>query len=181
MSEKKLPHLSGVPTPRKFENTGEIEEAVTRAIESPENTEVALAKLILGAVQHTEDDTHDNGLKYVKEIKRHKWVAAIMALFLGPGGAVAVVYATSDRSKENAAKIEVHDTYDSRIQKTEKSVEEIKHDIGKIQTSVSAAKSQQAEILSGIGELKKENINRMTKELEETKRLLRRAERKLDQ
>ena len=40
---------NGVPKVRRFENTGEVERAVSAAINSDENTVEALAKLILGS------------------------------------------------------------------------------------------------------------------------------------
>lgn len=181
--ERALTPPNGIPIVRRFEDTGEIEVAVAEAVASEQDTGVALAKMILAAVRGEGGKGGGNGnqagAKYVKEIKRHKWVAAIMALLLGPGGAIAVVYATSDRSKANAAKVESHDAFGPRIADTESAVEEIRSDIGKIQLNVSGAKLQQTEILKGIGELKKENITRMTDELSETKRLLRQAERQL--
>lgn len=173
--------MNGVPAERHFVDTGAVETAVAAAVDSEENTVEALAKLILGS-QPTNggDGGNDSGAKYVKEIKRHKWVAVLMAMVLGPGGAFAVVYATSDRSKANAATIESHNAFGPRITKTESDVYEIKNDIGDLKTSDAAGQKQQTEILKGITELKKENVDRMTAELEETKRLLRRAESKLD-
>jgi len=175
---------NGVPNTRRFENTGEVELAVSAAVDSDENTAEALARLILGARSigggGGDGDGGEVGAKYVKEIKRHKWVAALMAMLLGPGGALAVVYATSDRSKANEAKAKSHDAYGPRITKTEAAVAEIQGDIAKIETSVASAKTQQTKILSGIGELKQENIERVEDELADTKRLLRKAERELE-
>lgn len=174
---------NGVPRERRFVDTGAVETAVAEAVDSEENTVEALAKLILGsqpAPGGSGGGDGSNEAKVVKEIKRHKWIAALMALLLGPGGAIAVVYATSDRSKANAASIEAHKAFGPRITETEAAVAEIKQDIGKIQTDVKTGKDQAAKILTGIDELKKENINRMTDELKETKRLLRKAERDLE-
>lgn len=117
-----------------------------------------------------------------KQIKRHNWLAVALAMVLGPGGALTVVYATSDRSKANEMKVEaaakdIDDDIKPRLDRTENDVADIKEHIGKIDEKVSTAMDQQKVIVDGIEELKKENVDRLKQELRDARRELRRRGR----
>jgi hypothetical protein len=96
-----------------------------------------------------------------------------MALFLGPGGAVAVVYATSDRSKDNTREIEILKPLPERVSISEGAIIEIRSSVKTFSEAVSAVQTQQSDILSGIEELKSENVNRLKQELRDARRELR--------
>lgn len=125
-----------------------------------------------------------DGKAHVKQIKRHNYLAVIMAALLGPGGAIAVIYATSDRAKANSAQVEhlneATKAMEPRMEKTEESVRLIQVNVGKMKTSVDAVQIQQTDIAAGIESLKQENVNRLQRELDTANRELRRRSRNED-
>lgn len=112
-----------------------------------------------------------DGERYVKEIRKHKWVGALLAALLGVGGAVGGAVTATDRSEVNQVEVknikEANKALDIRVSGTESDIQDIK-------TSVFAIETSQAIMASGIGELKKENVDRLKEELEEAKREIRR-------
>jgi peptidoglycan hydrolase CwlO-like protein len=114
------------------------------------------------------------GAAIVKDLKRHKWIGAAMALVLGAGGSGAVAYTTSDRAKANELNVthlqEATTSLEPRVKKTELDIQSIK-------TSVAAIATSNKSIAGGIEELKEENVKRLEKELEAKEREIRRLER----
>ena len=167
---------NGVPTHVEFEDTGEVAAPLYLAASATDNAEAFLESLAKKLVSHGGGG---DGPKHAKSIKRHNWIAVIMATLLGPGGAIAVIYATSDRSKANSQELEhVKDAAKSiepRMEKTEEDVRLIRVNVGQMKTSVDAVQVQQTAIAEGIEELKGENVKRLKDELEDAKRELRRA------
>lgn len=174
---------NGVPEIRTFENTGEIQKAVEEAVASEENTGVALAKLILGAVNDNSGGGGgggDAGANYVKEIKRHKWLAALLSLVVGSGGMVGTFYALKARAENNSTavesiKAEVKST-NLRIGENTEQIRLIKVDVSDINTSVAQVKTQNTDISNNIKELKQENVDRLEKENAKLEREIRRLE-----
>lgn len=156
-----------VPEPIKAENTGKMSAALYESTQgddvvTPENFLDALAKKL-----GDDKDPADSPAKHAKSVKRHNWVMALMALLLGPGGALAVIYHTSDRSKANSVDVEQLKALEPRVEKTEA-------DIRSIKSSMTTMAKSSKEIASGIKELKQENLTKLKNELEDTKRELRR-------
>ena len=168
---------NGVPDHVEFENTGEIVKAVLATGAS----EDLMSAFVKKAAEHFATSTGGGGgdspSKHAKSIKRHNWLAVIMAALLGPGGAIAVIYATSDRAKANTQEVEhlkdATKSIEPRMVKTEDDVRLIRVNVGQMKTSVDAVQMQQTDIASGIEELKKENVNRLKSELEDARRELR--------
>lgn len=175
---------SGVPEHREFENTGEVATAVAAAVASDEDTMTALAKLIISS-QPSQDGGGggggDAGVKVLKDIKRHKWLAALMAMVLGPGGMTATYYAIKDRgiANESAVQqltqdaIEIH----PKIESNTDDIRLIKVDVSKINKSVDDMKTQQTAIANGIESLKQVNVDRLEKENDKLERKIRALER----
>lgn len=167
---------NGVPVEREFVDTGEVAAPLYLAASSMDNAEAFLESLAKKLVTHGGGG---DGPKHAKSIKRHNWLAVIMAALLGPGGAIAVIYATSDRSKSNSQEVEhlkeATKAIEPRMEKTEEDVRFIRVDVGKMKTSVDTMATEQTAIASGIEELKGENVKRLKDELADAKRELRRA------
>lgn len=180
---------NGVPRDRRFENTGAVETAVSRAVASEENTVTALAKLILASqpANNTADGGAgagggDDGEKSLRAIKKHKWLAAIMALVLGPGGMTATYYAIKDRGIANESAVQqlrkdaavIH----PKIEENTKDVQLIKIDISKIERSVMDLKKQNTSIAAGVESLKQVNVDRLEKQNDRLERKIRVLERR---
>lgn len=175
---------NGVPKHRRFENTGAIEMAVKEAVASEENTVEALAKLILGSQKSNDSgdgNGGDAGAKVLKDAKKHKWLVAIMALILGPGGMTATYYAIKDRGIANEAAVEqlTKDAIDihPKIESNTEDIRLIKVDIGKINTSMETGVKTQKKMLEGIESLKQVNVTRLEKENDKLERKIRALER----
>lgn len=168
-----------VVEPIPFETTDEMASALYDATKStPVKPEDFIDRLADKLASHGGTS---GGVAHVKTIKRHNWVAVAMATLLGPGGAIAVIYATSDRAKSNSIEVEhlkkAGKEIVPRIEKTEDSVNAIKVKVETIDTSMNAIETSQAEIATGIQELKRENVNRLKSELADAKRELRKRSR----
>lgn len=161
-----------VPKHRAFEDTGEVLQVLNAETDPMES----LAKLIMDAAEQTPEKVTK---KNQKSIKRHNWITLLMALTLGPGGAVAVVWATSDRSKANAQSVEQLKGLQPRVDQNDKALRQITQDVADNKTAIAAMGAQQGKILSGIDELKKENVNQLKQGLAETKQELAEAKRRL--
>lgn len=164
---------NGVQDPVVFETTGEVEKAVMAAVDSEENTVVALAKLILGSQSNGNGNGNGSG---AKEPKRNKWLMALVVLVLGSGGTTAVIYTTSDIAKANSLEVEHLKQLGPRLDKTEEDIGTIQVDLGKIEQSVASGARQTAKVLEGIKSLKEENVNRLVKENEKLERKVRMLE-----
>ena len=176
-----------VPEPIPFENTGEVASAIYEAVqgeeEVPENFVVELGK-VLHAHRTAERPAVDLAAQAdrSKSDRLHNWITGILAILLGPGGAIAVIYATSDRAKANSAQVEhlkkTTESFEPRLAKTEEDVGLIQTDVGKLNESMGGLKhqfkTQIGDIAKGIKELKQENVNKLTDELEDARRELRR-------
>ena len=171
---------NGVPAHREFEDTGAIETAVAAAVASEEDTMSALAKLIINSrPSNGGGGGGDAGAKVLKDIKKHKWLAGLMAMILGPGGMTATYYAIKDRGIANEASVrkltEVQDEVHPKIDSNTKNIRLIKVDVSNIDTSVDQMRVQQTAIVEGIESLKKENVSRLQKENDRLERALARA------
>ena len=167
-----------------FEETGRIASALKNdasIIDKMRQSDFVEA-VALKLIEKGAPGGSDGGIppeKYAKSMKRHNWLAIVMSLLLGPGGAIAVIYATSDMAKANSKEVE-HLKESSRtaiwprIEKTEESVRLIRIQVDTIKTSVKQIKGSNADIVKGIQELKKENLNRLKDELDDARRELRR-------
>jgi len=104
-----------------------------------------------------------------------------MAALLGPGGAIAVIYATSDRAKSNTQEVEhLKDAAKSavpRIEENEKQIRLIQVDVSGINKAMGDVKESTDAIAGGIEELKKENVTRLKNELDDANREIRRMRR----
>lgn len=129
----------------------------------------------------TEEPIESDGARYVREIKRHKWIGALLATILGTGGAVGGAVTATDRSQVNQVEVknikEETRALDSRVKKTEADIRAINRSVGTISASVGTIQTDQTAIAGGIEELKKENVNRLKNELEDAKAEIRRQER----
>ena len=162
---------NGVPNARRFENTGEVETAVEAAINSEENTVEALAKLILTSRPSNDGGDgsgSDAGAKVLKDIKRHKWLAVLMTLVIGPGSMTATYYAIKDRGISNETRVQAIEKNMAEDDKQEildaKEFALVKEDIGKIQGSVKALEGTNTEMLNGIKSLQQVHVTRLERE-----------------
>lgn len=173
-----------VPETIEFEETGKVStefyqqaQAATEGgsdMPRAEFIEAVAQKLI----QHGGGRGDGDGpVKFAKSIKRHNWLAVIMAVLLGPGGAIAVIYATSDRSKANSHKVEELKKLEPRVEKTEEDIRYIKARVGEVGASMEEVKADQTEIVDGINELKQENVDQLKAELKEARWELRNRKR----
>ena len=158
---------NGLPGSMRFENTGEVETAVAAAIDSEENTVEALAKLILVS-QSGGSGGGDAGEKVLKDIKKHKWIAVLLTLVIGPGSMTATYYAIKERgisNERNIQSIKV-EMIDDKIRQNAntKEIGLIKKDIGKIQESFKVVEKSSGEMLKGIKSLQQVNVTRLEKE-----------------
>lgn len=120
-----------------------------------------MAEVLAELIHQKKPGGGDGGVppeKHAKSIKRHNWAAIILALILGPGGALTVVYATSDRSKANSIKLEQVEKIEPRVEKVEDSVELIQVDVSRMGSKVDSVEATQKVIVDGIEELKQENV-----------------------
>lgn len=99
--------------------------------------------------------------------RQNKLLIALMAALLGPGGALAVVYVSDSRSKDNA---EVIREIKPKVEANSQAVREIGDKIGTVAT-------EQIEIGRSIKAMEDKNVRRLEKELEEARRELRRRRR----
>jgi len=179
MPEPTPPNGEAVPTHIEFENTGEVAAPLWQAANETGSAEAFLNSLAVKLAEHGGGGGGgDEPAKRTKQIKRSNWLAVLMATLLGPGGAVAVIYATSDRAKENSQEVKhLKDTNGSllpRLDKTEEDVRYIKVRVSEVKTQMGEVQTQQTSIANGIEELKNENINRLKSELDDARRELRR-------
>ena len=175
-------HDDAVPAYVPFENTGEVANKLFAAVEgSPGSAEDFLESLARKLVAHGGGGGGDAPAKHAKSIKRHNWLAVVMAALLGPGGAIAVIYATSDRAKSNTQEVEhlkeATKAVAPRVEKNQEQIRLIQVDVSGINKSMGDVKTSQSEIASGIEELKKENVTRLKNELDDANRELRRMRR----
>lgn len=165
-----------VPEVIEFENTGRMSAAIRKAMES-EGSEDLVSEMI-SVLRRTGDGGggDDPGEKTLKEIKRHKWLAALMSLFLGSGGMVGSYYALKARAASNTKEVEVlkeaAKTTEPRIENNAKDIRLLKGDVSGINKSVGEMKGQQTTIVDGIEELKNENVKRLKQELKDAKQEL---------
>jgi len=182
-----------VPAEEEFEDTGRVSRAFHTQLKegaaamaghgeigyNPDQFIDTIAKKL---IEHGSGGGGGGGVPpevHKKQIKRHNWIAVIMAAILGPGGALTVIYATSDRSKANSMKIEQVEKLEPRVKQTEEDVRYIKASVKGVSEKVDTAMVQQTAIAAGIEELKDENVNRLKEELDEAKRELRRRPRRV--
>lgn len=173
-----------VPETIELEETGKVStqfyeqaQAATEGGEDMRQSEFieSIAKKL---IQHGGGPGDGDGpVKLAKSIKRHNWLAVIMAVLLGPGGAIAVIYATSDRSKANSHKVEELKKLEPRVEKTEDDIRYIRARVGEVGTRMDEVKADQTEIVEGINELKQENVDRIKAELKEARAELRNRNR----
>ncbi len=169
---------NGVPEARRFENTGAVEMAVLEAVNSEEATVEALAKLILRSQPSSGGGGGSGSGDGAKDIKRNRWLAAVLVLVLTPGGMTATYYAVRDQGLANAAQVnllnEKVDRADPKIEQNSKVIQTIQLNVSKIETSVDSMKLQQTAIAAGIESLKQVNVTHLEKENDKLERELRR-------
>jgi hypothetical protein len=174
---------NGVPEVVEFETTDQMVGEFLKVAAGTEHLVDLFVKKLQehGSPVGGGSEGGDAGAKYVKEIKRHKWIAALMAMIVGPGGAIAVVVATSDRSKANSQEVihlkEADKALTPKVQRNTEDIRLIKVDVSGINKSIGEVNDSQTAIAAGIEDLKKENVNRLQKELDNANRQLRRLER----
>ena len=166
------PGVNGVPMTREFEDTGRLAAAVAGGLGEDPGSDSDLIRLL--TVKLSGGGDGDGGARYAKEIKKHKWIAALMALVLGTGGPLAVIYATRDQSRANAQEIESRKAWGVQIRDNSNQLEAVSVDIKVLKNTVDGARVIQQEIASGIDELKAESINELKSDLAEARRELRR-------
>lgn len=154
-----------VPVPIAFEDTGKFPRALCSAVQ--------------GGNTVTPDGDGGGGNsdapdRHAESIKKHNLITILLTLLLGPGGAIAVVYATSDRAKANSYEVKHLKTLEPRVDNAEKEIHIIKADVSGINQSMKEVKASSKAIAVGIEELKQENVNRLKSELEDAKREIRR-------
>lgn len=100
-------------------------------------------------------------------------VVKIMAIVLTilSGGGLTTYYMTVDRAQDNELAIE---KLIPRVESAEGDVRYIKATIKETKTSVEKVRDEQKAVLSGIEELKKENVKKLQDELSDAKTELRR-------
>lgn len=171
---------NGIPETTDFEQTGRIATAFSAQAQAAADNGSAgqfmdeFAKKLL---QHGGVPPDGGNPAHAKSIKRHNWLAIIMSLLLGPGGAIAVIYATSDRSKENSHKVDELRKLEPRVGKTEDDIQFIRVRVKEVGTAVELVKEDTGAMVIGIAELKNENLNRLKQELAEARREIRRRDR----
>ncbi len=176
------------PEPIPFEETGRVSSALYAAVEgtpemTPENFLEELAQKIFekGGGGGGGSDGEDPGAKTLKEIKRHKWLAALMSLLLGSGGMVGSYYALKARAASNTHEVEAIKTTTKAakisIDQNTDDIRVIKVEVGGTNKAVGEMKTQQTVIAEGIESLKQENVNRLERELEKAEREIRRRDR----
>lgn len=165
----------GIPTQRRFEDTADIKKAVDDAVASEGSTDQALARLILSTMRPPDGDV---GTKVLKDMKKHKWLAGLMALVLGPGGMIATYYAVKDRGIANEAAVtaikEELRAGNVRERETTDEITLIKSDISKINTWFESAGTKHQLMLDGIQSLRQVNVTRLEKENDKLEQELRR-------
>lgn len=113
--------------------------------------------------QKTNSEELTDGERYVAEIRRHKWLGAIVATILGAGAAVGGAITATDRSEVNQVEVknikETTEALDIRVSQTESDIQDIKTSVGVI-----------PDMARAVEELKKENVDRIKDELEDVKR-----------
>ena len=124
----------------------------------------------------TSPEVISDGERYVKEIRQHKWVAAVFATLLGTGGAVGGAITATNRSEVNQVEVQnlkdMTKSLEARVMKTES-------DIASIKTSIGTISESQKSISGGIEELKQVNVKRLEKELDAKEKELAAKEREL--
>lgn len=180
---------NGVVEHVDFEETGKVLSMMAHRVAGDEDEDklVDAMERLLVKRGGGGGDGDDPGERYVKEIRRHKWIAAVMALILGPTGMVGAYYAIRDRSIANASGVEAlkkqvngddtHPGIAPRVLEAEESIRLIKVRVGTIDKSMKSIETSQTAIQGGIEELKAENVKRLEDELSEARRELRRRDR----
>ena len=113
----------GVPCYAESDDTGKVSQALCSAMQDRDDT--VTPETLLDVLVEKLSNANGNGddpKKHADSIRAHNRLAVFMAILLGPGGALAIVYATSDRSKSNAYEVEHLKKMEPRIEKTEKEV-----------------------------------------------------------
>ena len=166
-----------------MEDTGRIRAAMATASES-EGAVLAIAENLHRLQQQYGGGNGGGGVPpevHSKQIKRHNWIAVLLAAVLGPGGALGVIYATRDQTKTNSAEIEHNgkqvERLEPRVKASEDGIQFIKNKVKANGATIGEMRTEQTAIHSGIEELKKENVNRLKEELDDAKRELRRRRR----
>lgn len=182
-AESKLEVSEAVPEPIEFENTGQIVSAVMAA-----GNEDLMSAFVQKAAEAFAASNGGNGNgnggdpeKTLKEIKRHKWLAALMALLFGSGGMVGSYYALKALAASNADRVQAVEVdakaTKQRIEKNSDDIRLIRVNVNGINESVGGMKDQQTAIVDGIEDLKQENVDRLEKENAKLEREIRRLER----
>jgi hypothetical protein len=185
---------NGAAVDIEFEDSSPLHAAVDEAVgviaSMPKAEEIAahIVKLSRGGGgggngNGDDDDSHRRRAADDKKAKRkHSALIGVISVLFGSGGAMGVVYATSDRSKANEIKVEAAakhiENFEPRLDKTEGDIQYIKAEIKDFGEDVDTAMVQQKVIIEGIEDLKKENVNRLQDELRDARRELRRRPRR---
>lgn len=180
------PTLSGVPEEVEFENTGKIvsDLIASGASEDLMSAFVQKAAEAFAASSGGGGDDDSNPEKTLREIKKHKWLAALMALLFGSGGMVGSYYALKAQAASNTEKVEQVEAAakatEPVIEKNTDDIRLIKVDVSNINKSVGEMKTQQTAIVNGINTLKKEAQTEKQTRLEEKVKALERENRRLE-
>ena len=176
------PDLDGIPETREFETTGQMMKAVlaTNPSEDLMTAFVQKAAEAFAANNSGGGDGRDPE-ETLKEMKRHKWLAALLALLFGSGGMVGSYYALKAQTASNTEKVEAIEKAAKaaapRIEKNASEIRLIKADVSDFNKAVGEVKAQNKEIAEGVESLKQVNVNRLEKENEKLEREIRRLER----
>ena len=165
--------------PIEFEDSSPLHAAVEGM---PKAREIAIELINLSGDGGSGGGGHRRAGDDKKARRKHSALIGVISVLFGSGGAMGVVYATSDRSKANEIKIEAAaksvDNLEPRLNKTEGDIRYIKAEIKGVGEDVDKAMVQQTAIIEGIEDLKKENVNRLQDELRDARRELRRRPRR---
>jgi len=172
----RAPSSNGVPSE---EIEGETTDQIIAANAAAGASEEQMTNLVDKAIESFiakggNGNGNDNGEKYVKEIKRHKWLATFLALLFGSGGMVGTFYALKAESAATAEKIQ---SAEPRIKKNTEAIRLIQVDVSDFKRTVGEMKTDQTAIVQGINDLKAERVKGIEDELEEAKREIRRRDR----
>jgi hypothetical protein len=178
---------SAIPKAVVFERTDRLSKDLYNAVSGDDSEESALTpenfieQLAEKLGEMTGGGGGGGGGQTKKEAKKQNIVAILLMLLIGPGGAMAVIYATRDEARSNTQDVEylkkASKKLEPRVEDTEDNIRLIKVRVGTIDKSINAIETSQTAIAGGIEELKQENVKRLQDELDEAKRELRRRDR----
>lgn len=120
----------------------------------------------------------------LREIKKHKWLAAVLSLIFGSGGMVGTFYALKAQSDNNTAQVkemqEAAKAVEPRITKNTDDIRLIKVDITDIGKNVGKMRTEQQALVTGVNTLKQEAQTAKQTRLEEKVKELERKNRQLE-